>query len=82
VVKFLIDGDDVEADSKDNDGSTLLSWAAYSGHEVVVKLLADRDDIDADSKDNRGRTPLSLMFVGGHEAVVKLLAAGTMSTVT
>jgi ankyrin repeat protein len=28
-----------EADSKDTDGRTLLSWAAERGHETVVRLL-------------------------------------------
>jgi ankyrin repeat protein len=65
--------DDVEADSKDNDGRTPLSHAAESGHEAVVKLLMGRDDVEADSKDNDGRTPLSHAAESGHEAVVKLL---------
>ena len=70
---FRSDRDDVEADSKDNEGRTPLSWAAGDGAEVVVKLLVDRDDVEADSKDNEGRTPLSWAAGEGHEAVVNLL---------
>jgi ankyrin repeat protein len=58
VVKLLVRRDDVEADSKDEDGRTPLSWAVEGGHEAVVKLLVERDDVEADSKHSRGRTPL------------------------
>jgi ankyrin repeat protein len=38
-VEIRVALDDVDADSKDNNGQTPLSWAAASGHEAVVKLL-------------------------------------------
>jgi Ankyrin repeats (3 copies) len=38
-VKLLVERDDVEADSKEYDGRTPLSYAAWEGHEAVVKLL-------------------------------------------
>jgi hypothetical protein len=76
VVKLLLEKDtDVEADSKDWDGRTPLSWAAGSGHEAVVKLLLARPDVGANSKDWDGQTPLSWAAERGHEAVVKLLLA-------
>ncbi len=37
--KLLVERDDVEADSKDNDGQPPRLWAAPGGHEAVVKLL-------------------------------------------
>jgi ankyrin repeat protein len=42
VVKLLVERDDVAADSKDNDGQTPLSRAAWGGHEAVVKLLRSK----------------------------------------
>jgi ankyrin repeat protein len=39
VARLLVARDDVEADSKDRDGRTPLSYAAASGHEAVVRLL-------------------------------------------
>jgi hypothetical protein len=58
----------IEVDSKDGDGQTPLSRAAWERHEAVVRLL-----VEADSKDKDGRTPLLLAAGGGHEAVVRLL---------
>jgi ankyrin repeat protein len=64
----------IGADLKDGDGRTLLSHAAWGGHETMVRLLVERDDVEADSKDEHGRTPLSHAAERGHEAVVQLLA--------
>jgi ankyrin repeat protein len=48
LVRLLADRDDVEADSKDNNGQTPPGWAAAKGHEAVVRLLIARDDVKAD----------------------------------
>jgi ankyrin repeat protein len=48
VVKLLVERDDVDADSKDKDGRTPLSYAVEGRYEAVVQLLVDRDDIDAE----------------------------------
>ncbi|KAL8402637.1 hypothetical protein RB596_009123 [Gaeumannomyces avenae] len=73
VVKRLLDTSGIDADAKDANGRTPLSWAAEYGHEVIVKLLLDTGKVDADAKSNNGRTPLSRAVYNGHEAVVKLL---------
>ena len=74
VVKLLLNGKEVQVDSKDKNGRTPLSWAAAKGHEAVVGLLLEREDVQADSKENIfGRTPLSWAAVKGYEAVVRLL---------
>ena len=38
-MRLLVGQDDVEADSKDEDGMTPLSLALEQGHEAVVRLL-------------------------------------------
>ena len=50
--------DDVNADSKDQNGQTPLSLAAKYGHKTIVELLITRDDIEIDSHDINRRTPL------------------------
>jgi ankyrin repeat protein len=69
-VKLLLHTGNVDADSKNNDGQTPLSWAARNGHEAIIKLLLNTGNVNADSKDNDGRTPLRLTGRAGHEAVV------------
>jgi ankyrin repeat protein len=61
--------------SKDDNGRTSLSWAAWNGHEAVVKLLLATDGVDPDFKGTYGRTPLSWAAERGHEAVIRLLQA-------
>ena len=39
VVKLLLKTGKADVDSKDNEGRTLLMFAAEHSHEVVVKLL-------------------------------------------
>jgi ankyrin repeat protein len=73
VMRLLVEREDVDTDSKDNNNRTPLSWAAENGHETVVRLLIERKNVDTDSKDNNGRTPLSWAAENGHKAVVKLL---------
>jgi hypothetical protein len=67
ITHILVGQDDVEVDSTDTDGRTLLSWAAGIGQETIVKLLVDRSDVETDSKDSSGRTPLSWAAERGHE---------------
>jgi ankyrin repeat protein len=46
VVKLLLAKDDVDPDSKDDDGLTPLSWAASSGYKALVKLLLATESVD------------------------------------
>ena len=72
-MKIPVARDDVEVNTKDEDGHTLLSYAAKEGHEAVVKLRVARNDVDVNSKSEDGRSPLSYAAENGHEAVMKLL---------
>jgi len=64
IVRLLLDEYNVEADSRDKDGRSPLSYAAECGHDAIVRLLVDKSNVEADSKDNSGRSPLS--FAAGH----------------
>lgn len=63
----------MDVDLKDNDGRTLLSYAAEEGNEAIVKLLFEQGNVNVDSKGDDGRTPLSAQC--RHEAAVSLLLA-------
>lgn len=41
VVKLLLDCDDVDANSYDDEGLTPLSYAISRGYDVVVELLEE-----------------------------------------
>ena len=60
IVQLLLDRDDVDADHKDDDGTTPLAIAVSEGQSEVVGLLLEREDVDVKSKDNYGRTVLEL----------------------
>ncbi|GAB1319629.1 putative ankyrin-repeat protein [Madurella fahalii] len=83
VVKLLLEnGAAIEAkdhnekgaaiEEKDNDGWTLLHWAADIGSEIVVKLLLEKG-LATEAKNNDGQTPLHLARFEGHGAIAKLL---------
>ncbi|RYP81628.1 hypothetical protein DL770_005836 [Monosporascus sp. CRB-9-2] len=71
VMRLLLDNG-AEADSKDRDGRTPLSWVAANGSKEVVQMLLDKG-VEADSKDNHGQTPLFWAAEKGHEEIVQLL---------
>jgi ankyrin repeat protein len=74
VVQLLLDADEREVDSADDDyGQTPLSWAAENGHRAVVKLLLNAGRAQIWSPDKNGRTPLSLAAGNGHGLTAKLL---------
>ena len=71
VVKWLVEhGADVTA--KDNNGWTVLHWAASCGHLEVVKWLIEHG-ADVTAKDKDGWTVLHSAAFGGHLEVVKWL---------
>ena len=56
TVVDLLDGG-VPIDTKDDEGMSLLHWAAWGGHVTTMRLLIRRG-CDVDSVDGRGVTPL------------------------
>jgi ankyrin repeat protein len=58
VVKLLLATGQVDIESKDKRGRTLLLWAALYRNAEVVKLLLATGQVDVNSKDKRGQTLL------------------------
>jgi ankyrin repeat protein len=71
-VKLLLDTGKVDVNTKDEDGSTPLSWAAGQGHEAVVRLLLD-NDADISIENRSGWTALQLAALKSHGGVEQLL---------
>ena len=61
-----------DADSKDGNNETPLSWAARNGHDAVVKLLLEKG-AELEFKAGNDQTPLSWAAENEHDTVVKLL---------
>ncbi|KAN0072304.1 hypothetical protein V8E54_009233 [Elaphomyces granulatus] len=72
ILRYVLDKDSVDLESKDKSGQTVLSRAAGNGYEEVVNLLLEQG-AKLDPGDNDGRTPLSHATGSGHETMVNLL---------
>ena len=75
MAKTLLERVDVNPDSPDCYGRTLLSYVAGSGHEGVVEILLGRGNVNPDLSNKYGRTPLLYAAGSSHDGVVKLLSA-------
>lgn len=64
VIKLLLATDGIEANTKDPNGRTPLSWAAGKGQDAIFKALLNIGNVDVESKDNDGRTPLLWAVAG------------------
>ncbi len=62
----------VNADAKDQYGTTALEHAAEAGHSEIVKLLIEKK-ANVNMPDLRGTTPLMLAVWNGHLETVKVL---------
>ena len=71
----------VPIDTKDDEGNSLLHWAAEGGHVTTMRLLIRRR-CDVDSVDGRGLTPLHLAATMGQtKAVRELIRNGASKSV-
>ena len=55
VVKIIVAHDDIEVNTKDQDGCSPLSYVDEYGNEAAVKMLGSRDDVEVNTKDETGR---------------------------
>lgn len=68
-VKNLQRGDMME---KDENGMTLLHWAADRGHQEIVKYLLEQK-LDVNAQDSEGQTALHFAASCGHLEVIRVL---------
>ena len=79
VVELLDRG--VSIDTKDDEGMSLLHWAAWGGHVTTMRLLIRRG-CGVDSVDGRGLTPLHwAAAMGQTKAVRELIRKGASKSV-
>lgn len=73
---MLCNATEVDFNSSDNDGRSLLLSAAERGYKSAVKLLLKTGKVNVDLNDTEtGRTPLSYAAEEGWEAIVTHLLA-------
>jgi RNA polymerase sigma factor (sigma-70 family) len=70
VEMMLVDGVDVNA--RDEEGQTLLHWAARQGNLEVVEFLL-KHGADGSQTDHNGKTPLQTAQANGNQAIIRLL---------
>jgi RNA polymerase sigma factor (sigma-70 family) len=70
IEQMLVDG--VGVDARDENGQTLLHWAALHGYLDAVELLIQHK-ADLHARDNAGKTPSQIAEEMGHSEVVDLL---------
>jgi hypothetical protein len=75
VVKVLIGTGMVDYGSNDDDGRTILSYAAQHGSSELVKQALAREGIKANWRDQTGRTALSWAAQNGQTAAIEPLLA-------
>ena len=73
IMKVLLSSSQVDVNSKNTQGQTLLSRMAQNGNNMMVDLLLETDYINVNSKDEHGMTSLSWAARNGHEAIVQSL---------
>ena len=77
---YLISKEHQSSQSVDENGSTPLHWACYSGAEESVNFLLNLD-VNIDAQDKEKLTPLHLAVLGGRETIVlKLLQKNANKT--
>ena len=70
---MLLERNDVDPNTADEDGHTPLSLAAMSGREAILDMLSELNDVNPDFADASGRTPFPWAPENGYTQVTQLL---------
>ncbi|KAF5564565.1 ankyrin repeat-containing protein [Fusarium phyllophilum] len=74
VVRLLLDMETVNPDAFDNDdGCSVLWYAANTGHEEITRWLLETSKVNVNAENYAGETVLRTAVENGHGAVVKML---------
>ena len=87
---MLLEQNDVNPNTADEDGRTPLSLAAEGGYEGIAEMLLQRSDINRDTPDASGRTPfpwapknmstrVAQLLEGPQDPITKLPLASELS---
>jgi len=78
LMRQLLQEGQINANTKDENGETLLFVAARKGRLEIVRALVEVGEADVNASNNNCETPLIAAGIGGHTAVVEyLLLQGT-----
>lgn len=75
AVRLLLESDNFQLDSMDQEGRTILSRAAECGRVVVLEQLLQCEGVNLGAKDRDGRTPLSVAAANGRQIVLNMILA-------
>ncbi|KAI9933188.1 hypothetical protein AWENTII_002788 [Aspergillus wentii] len=73
IVGLLVDADQINVNSRDNEGRTALYWSTTYDHQSIVERLLAVDTIDVNIATKEGNTPLMMAARDGHSTIVQLL---------
>lgn len=74
ALKISLLAEDVNVEIRDEDGLTLLHYAAKNNHREMVKILIEHG-CDIDSPNNQGDTPLLMTVKAGNQKIAETLLA-------
>ncbi len=72
VMKFLLEQQDTDITTVDNDGNTALHWAAMRGSLGAMKLLVDHPIVNKAATNKNGETSLDVAVRKGHNDIVNI----------
>lgn len=80
VLKTILEIDpDIDCNSRDSWGTTILHRAAYRGYEKVLQVLLSHTDVDPSATDKFGLTALDWARYRGNKTVTVMLQRHTSS---